>query len=280
MSDLTRTKIVECRSLPRASAGLPVLAVPALALSSWLTACHVPGPSSPPDAPTLVFEASPVYPAKTGFLPAETSAGDNFLLNPSFERGFDPWFAVLAPSWSPFYLVDEPVRTGLRAAGVRLRPREGARTCVHGIVQDLAPSEFPRHLAGWYFVTRWEQGWSTQYIQVVVVVDPTEAERRSLPPELRRVRSLQMRYVLAGVDRPPIKVSNARFVLVSKEPPVPGRWVYFERDLLEDFRTHWGITPDTPRRIRVLYEARYDGLSDFSLPIAADVCFDDLYLGR
>jgi len=223
---------------------------------------------------------SPVYPAKTGFQSAEKSADDNFLLNPSFELGFEPWYAMLSPNWGPFHLVDSPVRTGSRAACVRLRPREGKPVCVHGIVQDLAPSEFPRRLAGWYFVTNWEQGWAKQYIQVAVLVSPTDAQRRILPPELRQMPTLQMRYVLAGVDHAPIRISNARFVLVSKESPPLGRWVRFERDLVEDFRTYWGIIPVNPQRIRILYEARYDGLSDFSLPIAADVTFDDLYLGR
>lgn len=266
--------------VPWASTSLPARAIPTLALAGWLTACDVPDPLPPPSAPTFVSKVSPVYPAKTGFLPTEKSTGDNFLLNPSFERGFEPWFAMLAPNWRPSYLAEKPVQTGSRAACVRLRPLEGKPVCIHGIVQDLTPSEFPRRFAGWYFVTHWEQGWSNQYIQVVVIVYPTDAQRRSLPSKLGEMPTLQMRYVLAGVDHEPIRVSNARFVLVSKESPPVGRWVRFERDLLEDFRTHWGITPVTPQRIRVLYEARYDGVRDFSLPIAADVCFDNLYLGR
>jgi hypothetical protein len=250
---------------------------------------RVEGGANPPTArasqPTAVTsgsvaEAVPTYRAVVGFVPPEKSSGDNFLLNPSFEEGVAPWFVIESPNWRPFHLGDKPVHTGSRAACVELRPVEGRRVCIRGLVQDLEPTEFPRRLGLEYFVKDWNQGWPKQYVQVAVVVHPNRGQRRGLPEELKSMPSLQMRYILAGADRAPISVANARFVVVGETKPQTGEWIHMERDLIKDFETHWGFTPSTPNRIRVLCEVRYDLVADFSLPIVGDVCFDDVYLGR
>ncbi len=89
----------------------------------------------------------------------------------------------------------------------------------------------------------------------------------------------QIRYILAGLQSPPFGIANADFVFLTREDPVIGEWVDFERNLADDFEEAWGAVPENFEKIRVLFEVRYDDKLAGEGPIASDVYYDDLYMG-
>jgi hypothetical protein len=68
-------------------------------------------------------------------------------------------------------------------------------------------------------------------------------------------------------------------VFISKDEPVTGQWVYFERNIRDDFEQLWGAVPTSFETIRILFETRYDDKASGSGEAKADVFYDDLYVG-
>ncbi len=196
--------------------------------------------------------------------------------NPSFENGREPWFSLETEAWGrPFSVSQQQARSGASSALLELRSSDGGATRIYGAVQEIAPTEFPEVLSGYYYVDRWEQGTPKQYLQFVVIV----FEAGNIPPEAAGANNHQIRYILAGVDAPPIEVGNARFVMVGTGAPEQSRWVHFERNIRQDFQQLWGSVPEDFKNLRLLFEVRWDGRSPSDGPSAADVYYDDLYIG-
>ena len=205
-------------------------------------------------------------------------AGGNLFGNPGFEEGEEPWLSLTTEAWGkPFSVSPDQARTGASSALLELRSSEaGAGPArVYGVVQEVSPAELPETLSGYYYVDRWERGTPKQYLQFVVIVH----EARNIPPEASPATNHQVRYLLAGVDSPPIAISNARFVMVGAGEPQQGQWVYFERNLRSDFEQLWGAVPEGFSKLRILFEVRWDDRQPSDGPSAADVYYDDLYLG-
>ncbi|OGO51098.1 MAG: hypothetical protein A2148_06995 [Chloroflexi bacterium RBG_16_68_14] len=200
----------------------------------------------------------------------------NLFANPSFEEGGGPWFSLDTPDWGkPFSVSQRQDHSGASSALLELRSDDGGDARVYGVVQEIAPQEFPDLLSGYYYVGRWEQGTPKQYLQVAVIVHGAS----NIPPEAAPAGNHQVRYLLAGVEGPPIEIGNARFVTVGTGEPEQGRWVRFERNVREDFQELWGAVPEGFEKLRVLFEVRWDDRQPADGPSAADVHYDDLYIG-
>ncbi len=210
----------------------------------------------------------------------------NLLANPGFEAGREGWHHLADnPNWGDFAIVDAPVRSGARAAHLPLRwesGRAGQPARVYGVIQEPSPEAFPDVVSGWYRVERWsrESEETLLYLQVVVIVwgDPRTPElvETDLPPE--RVTNYQLRYYLAGLERPAFRLVNAKLVFVRRGPPPIGSWVYFELPVKRDFERLWGVAPEGYDSVRLLFEARWDDKPEGS-GVHADAYFDDLFFG-
>lgn len=211
-------------------------------------------------------------------------AQDNALANPGFEAGREGWsWRDQSPYWSDFSVVDSHARSGERAAHLALRqaatdpPRPAG---VYGVVQELPPEIIPERVGGWYRVERWEKDAPDAhlYLQLVAIVwgDPRTPEIVNPRRPPRGLRNYQLRYYLAGADRPAFRLANGRILLLSRALPVQGEWVHFEVPVREHLLREWGVVPEGHEFIRLLFEARWDGLPA-GASVHADVYFDDLY---
>jgi len=215
-------------------------------------------------------------------LPAWAACGGtespNLFGNPSFEEGEEPWISLTTPAWGPRFSISEDVaHTGQQSALLEMRALEDAGAKVFGVVQEVQPEEFPELISGYYRVGEWTRGTDIQYLQfVVIVMDAT-----NMPGEFSShdIRNYQIRYLLAGIDHPPFGISNAKFIFVGTEEPASSDWVYFERNVRQDFIDQWGAAPEGFSNIRVLFEVRYDDKEAGVTDVSADVFYDDLYLG-
>lgn len=223
-------------------------------------------------------------PATDGSPPADTTspttpAAGNLFPNPGFEQDKDPscksdslgcWFSLKPPD---FIISEDLAQSGNASALLRMREgTEAAGAKVFYLVQEIQPEEFPEVISGYYRVENWQKGTPKQYAQFVVIVFAAENVPSNFPNH-------QIRYLLAGMDSPPFAISNAKFVFISREEPVEGEWVYFERNVREDFLTLWGSVPVGFEKIRVLFEVRYDDKQVGEGPVEGDVYYDDLYIG-
>ena len=237
--------------LPWAEASLLV------ALGLMLAACGGDGGSGPGTGPT---EA-------------------NLFGNASFEAGQEPWFSLDTAAWGkPFATSKAQALSGTSSGLLELDSSEGDASGgarVYGIVQEISPGEFPEVLSGNYYVDRWEKGTPKQYLQFVVIV----FSAKNIPPGVAPATNHQMRYILAGVDSPPIRIGNAQFVMVGTDEPDQGRWVSFERNIRQDFEELWGAVPEDFARLRILFEVRWDDRKLSDGLSTANVYYDDLYVG-
>lgn len=230
---------------------------------------------------------SPAFPALLLALGALSCAGpvapmaENLLENGSFEAGRKPWFDFQDPKkpfWGSFEISDELAFEGRHSMLLALdsndfqRARNGVG--IAGGAQDVAPKAFPRRLSGRYRVESWQRGTRNQYVQLVVMAFlPTNF------PEMGRL-AIQMAFVLTGVTEPPFEISNRYFAFVGPYQPEQKRWIHFDIDLHDAFRTHWGRVPEGSQGLRVFAEARFDGYRGGRDGHAlADVYFDALHLG-
>jgi hypothetical protein len=211
----------------------------------------------------------------------------NLLANPGFEEGEAGWtYPMESPYWGKFELVEAPVRSGRRAAHLRLRAGSEDQThaaWILGVMQELTPERFPDVMGGWYRVERWEKGADVThlYLQAVAIVWTSQAPsvlNPANPAANEGLLNYQLRSYLAGVSEPPFLLANARVTFVSKELPRPGRWTYFEVPLRQEFEHQWGGAPTGYDRLRLLFEARWDNRPAGSR-IEADAYFDDLFVG-
>jgi hypothetical protein len=193
--------------------------------------------------------------------------------NGSFEEGEAPWISLSTEAWgTPFRLADGVAHSGEHSAHMEMRAAQEAGAKVFGAVQEVKPKEFPELISGYYRVGQWTRGTGTQYLQFAVIAFGAKNMPGGFPNH-------QIRYLLAGIDHPPFAISNAKFIYVGTEEPVANGWVYFERNVRQDFIEQWGAAPEGFSMIRVLFEVRYDDKEAGVTTPAADVFYDDLYLG-
>jgi hypothetical protein len=205
----------------------------------------------------------------------------NLLENASFESGRDPWYDLQSPNkpfWGTFSISDALAFDGDRSMRLSLDSNEfmGAHSGlgIAGAVQDVTPEVFPRRLSGRYRVEFWQRGTPKQYVQLVLMafLPKNFPETGGMP--------LQTAFVLTGVREPPFEISNRRFAFEGPYQPELGRWIYFDIDLHEAFRRHWGKVPEGSEGLRLFAEARFDGYRRGRDGHAlGDVYFDALHLG-
>jgi hypothetical protein len=183
----------------------------------------------------------------------------------------------MRPNWADFAIAEGIAHSGTQSAHLSLASAgyDGGER-VYGAIQEVTGvHRLPRRLAGWYRVERWVQGTEKQYLQAVVVVWGT----RNAVSAVSKSAPLQVAYVFGGINSPPFHIENRRFFLPRTRTVEQGRWIRFERDLHEDFLNMWGLVPEGRLRVRVLFEVRFDDHRPGEDGAAADVYYDDLYLG-
>lgn len=239
----------------------------AASLVGW-AACgdsDTPATTPQPTPAAMTTPGSPTAPS--------ASAAGNLFLNPSFEDGEEPWVSLTAEAWgTPFRVSEDAAHSGDRSALLDMKALEDAGAKVFGVVQEAAPPQFPEVISGYYKVGEWTRGTDIQYMQFVVIVFDAANGPTGFPNH-------QIRYLLAGTSEPPFEISNAKFVFIGTDEPTPDGWVYFERDLRQDFIDQWGVIPEGFSKIRVLFEVRYDSKEAGDTEPSATVYYDDLYMG-
>ncbi len=201
-------------------------------------------------------------------IPAEGQV--NLFANHGFEQDSSPWCVLHPPM---FKVSNERAYSGQHSARLHLDESSsdiGAK--VHYLVQEIATEKFPEFISGYYWVDKWNKGTPDQYLQFVVGVIGAE----NIP--LTNVSNHQIRYPLAGISSDPFGIRNAKFVYIDTNEPRVGEWVYFERNIEEDFEQLWGSVPKNFSSIRYFFEVRYDNKTAGS-STEAIVYYDDLYLG-
>jgi hypothetical protein len=207
-------------------------------------------------------------------IPVGSDVPANLFENGSFERkDGQPWISLTTEAWgTPFKVTSEAAHSGEHSALLEMRAGpEDTGTTVFGVVQEIAPDDFPEVLSGYYRVSDWSRGTEKQYLQFVVIVWGAT----NLPPEFA---NHQIRYPLAGISEPPFAITNAKFRFIDTAEPATDEWVYFQRPIRQDFQELWGAAPTGFSELRILFEARYDDKSPAS-ELRADVFYDDLYVG-
>ena len=200
----------------------------------------------------------------------------NLLANPGFENGSDPWYEMSKTSpaaWGePFEVSGTVAHSGQHSAHITLiPPAQPAQDKVFGVVQDLSPKQFPEFVSGYYRVENWQKATHFQYLQFVVIAFTNDPSGNTT--------NTQIRYLLAGADAEPFEIGNAKFVFVNTAEPSTGEWVYFQRNVKEDFEQLWGSVPQGLEHVRMFFEARYDSPTATQPQIGGDVYYDDLYAG-
>jgi len=270
---------------------LGLLAIAGLALFTLAVACdeeEAEEPTAtltPTPAGTSTVAPTPVGTPLPGAcvpqVPLEGQA--NLFHNPGLESGREPWCSLHAGEVASFEVSQDYAHSGESSALLRMRvpAEEEGYAKVFYLVQEVMPEEFPELMSGYYRVENWSKGTPKQYLQFVVILCREEGGLEcglgatNLPGE----HNHQMRYPLAGISEEPFVISNAHFVFLSKDEPKQGEWVYFERNLSQDFEELWGAVPEGFDMIRVLFEVRYDDKEAGPVPAEADVYYDDLYMG-
>lgn len=212
----------------------------------------------------------------------------NLFRNPGFEEGSEgcstrvatehapgePWFSIDSEGWGPPCKVSsDRFHSGQQSALLNLRSKRSPRpTQVYGLAQEVAPPEFPEVVSGYYRVENWQRGAERQYLQFVVIVSGADNMPGNFPNH-------QLRFILAGIDKPPFQLGNAHFVFIDTGEPKTDEWVFFERNVREDFEEFWGAVPEGYDDIRILFEVRYDEKDSPTPEAIADVYYDDLYVG-
>lgn len=205
------------------------------------------------------------------------SESANLLENGSFERGREPWYDLRRPDkpyWGSFEISDTRAFDGQHSLRLDLDGSDFPTPVgIAGAVQDVRTAALPRRISGRYRVDRWERGAPAQYVQLVVMGFGASNFR-----ELKA--TVQLAFVLTGIDAPPFPIRNRRFVIAGPVTPESGRWIPFEFDLHEAFERHWEQVPVELDKLRVFLEVRFDHRPSGAAPPArAEVHFDALYLG-
>lgn len=217
----------------------------------------------------LVLSTLPIWAACGG------SQSSNVFGNPSFEKGEEPWISLTTEAWGTHFSVsDAAAHTGKDSALLEMRATAEAGSRVFGVVQEVTPNQLPELISGYYHVGQWKRGTPVQYLQFVII-----AVGAKNMPQAESFPNHQLRYLLAGIGQPPFAIGNAKFIFVGTEEPAPDGWVYFERNIRQDFLDQWGAVPEGFSMLRILFEVRYDAKESGVTDPMADVFYDDLYLG-
>lgn len=235
--------------------------------------------------------------------PAPKPAPDgNLLVNPSFEEPVAPeqkqpvdphvlgeWWSFAGPEkpyWRHFEIDDSIAHDGNNSVRLTLDSEGfGGRTLIVGATQNAQTETMPDELSGYVRVDDWARGTTNQYVQIVVIVWNAQANL----PEGVDVSNYQIAYTFAGIEEPPFRIDNRKF-LFPRAPfvalqgedgnPIEGEWVRFDLNPRADFLAHWGVDPSDFQYVRVLFEVRYDGrIAPVEPRGQAVVHWDDLYFG-
>jgi hypothetical protein len=261
----------------RKTVGLALLAIAGLALFVLAVACGEEDEGVPvaPTATSAVTPAVTGTPPASACVPQEPPEGQaNLFHNPGLELGREPWCSLHPEQVSPFEVSQDFAQSGESSALLRMRvpAEEVGKAKVFYLVQEVTPEEFPELVSGYYRVENWSKGTPKQYLQFVVIAFDVTNLTVGYPNH-------QMRYPLAGISEEPFAIANAFFVFLGKEEPRTGEWVYFERNIKEDFEQFWGVAPEGFSKLRLLFEVRYDDKQAGTTPAEADVYYDSLYMG-
>src|SRR3972149_12274574 len=152
---------------------LLMVAAAALAIVFACTDGGVEETATPPASAVTPSPAATPPPGPQPFLspPVPVPATANVLAIPGFEEGTDaspgpcaPWFALKPPNFQ----LAANAHSGEVSAMLRMRELESAAgTTVYYLVQEVAPTEFPEVLSGFYRVENWLRGTEKQYLQFV-----------------------------------------------------------------------------------------------------------------
>lgn len=197
----------------------------------------------------------------------------NLFTNPGFEEGSAPWCTLVDDAG--FTVTTEYAHSGANSAYQRMDdgPEATGQGKVYYLVQEVSPEEFPEVVSGFYRVENWQRGTPLQYLQfVIIALEPQNFD-------LSSVSNYQLRYVIAGVDAPPLSIGNAHYVFLSRDDPVIGEWTHFTANVHDDFQRLWNRVPEDFKTLRLLFEVRWDHKSAGSGLARADVYWDDLYIG-
>jgi hypothetical protein len=200
---------------------------------------------------------------------------EDSLVSPCVADTLNCWFSLKEPNFT----LSDNAHAGSNSAHLTMRDTAASeQTKVYYLVQEVAGSELPEVLSGEYFVENWVKGTELQYLQFVVILF---GGGQNMPPcpGGDACPNYQIRFLLAGIDREPFEIANAKFLFIQETDPAQGQWVHFERNLRQDFQDLWGAVPSGFSKIRVLFEVRYDTKQATEGPLEADVYYDDLYMG-
>jgi hypothetical protein len=207
----------------------------------------------------------------------------NVFHNGSFESGRQPWCSLHLGEVPSFQVSQDFAHSGQSSAHLQMRvpAEEEGKAKVFYLVQEVTPKQLPELISGYYRVENWTKGTPKQYLQFVVILcrkgDAGDCAlgATNLPGDYNH----QIRFLLAGISEKPFEIGNAFFIFISKDEPKQGEWVYFERNIKQDFAELWGTVPEGFDKMRVLFEVRYDDKLAGPSPANADVYYDDLYMG-
>jgi hypothetical protein len=197
----------------------------------------------------------------------------NLFVNPGFEDGAEPWYTIVDEAG--FTVTGELAHGGANSAVQHMNdPTEASgQGKVYYLVQEIDPAELPEIVEGYYRVENWRRGTPLQYLQFVIIAfEPKNFD-------LTLAQNYQLRYVIAGVDEPPLDIGNAHYVFLSRDDPPVGEWTRFTANIRDDFQRLWDAVPEEFSRLRLLFEVRWDYKSSGSGAPRADVYWDDLYIG-
>ena len=208
----------------------------------------------------------------------------NLLVNGSFEEPIperpatvDPhvlgeWWSFAGPSkpyWRHFEIDNELAYDGDKSVKLTL-DSEGfdGKTLIVGATQNVVTDSMPTELSGAVRVDDWKRGTRRQYVQIVVIVWNVTDNM----PEGQGAKNYQIAYTFAGIENPPFRIGNRKFLfprgeLVSLQGqdgnPRTGVWKEFHSQPTRGFQANSGVSiRATTEYIRVLYEVRYDGRDD------------------
>lgn len=219
--------------------------------------------------------------------PIKRSAPDpnevNLLSNASFEMGKQGWVSMMAQNpvaWRDFELSDHSY-AGEQSVLLQMdsAEQELGGTRIWGVMQEFPVSKVPRVITGHYYVEDWVKGTAKQYLQAVVLL--TIADIQGAAPEIGfdpRHITTQIAWVLGGVAKEPFKIGNRKFIFLNAGEPIQNAWQPFEIDIHQGLAEAWGIDASLVKlfKLRIFFEARYDGFESGDKPVAGKVYFDEL----
>lgn len=207
----------------------------------------------------------------------DPESSDNLIQNAGFEDGEIGWSARIGiPTIS-----SDQAKSGSNSLLVSMAvDEESPASGVEHAYQTVGADEVPEFLSFDYYVAEWVRGTEKQYIDVAVIVTGDGPGTPQCPgPENPPCPNIQMRYVLAGVTTEPAVVLNARWRYTGDIEPTTGEWLRFEANLRDEMTEDWSSLPSNIQSVRLQFQVRYDEKSPDELDAAAEVYWDNVYLG-